>query len=118
MVGISHAAVKSFVVTVTPDTFVEGESVDLEVRAVDANGNVDTEFTDTIFMFLNMNGRVTNVDYSLPSKGWYTFTASDQGVKKFSKALSVNEPGTYEVSVEYEKDGNVTGSQTIVVTKA
>ncbi|USN56621.1 MAG: hypothetical protein H6766_06400 [Candidatus Peribacteria bacterium] len=48
--GVTWAAATSFIVTITPDTFVEGEAVDVEIRAVDAQGNVSTDFASDIFL--------------------------------------------------------------------
>jgi hypothetical protein len=63
----TFAAATSFIVTIDPDTFVEGEPVDVEIRAVDAQGEVVTDFDSDVFLGLDDMSLVLGDDYVLPN---------------------------------------------------
>ncbi|USN55676.1 MAG: hypothetical protein H6765_03670 [Candidatus Peribacteria bacterium] len=47
---LSFAAPVRFEVTVNPSTFTTNTFVDVTVKAIDANGNVDTSYTEYVWM--------------------------------------------------------------------
>ena len=50
----------------------------------------------------------------MPSDGIIEMSASDQGVKTFSKGLRLNKPGNFTVNMSILND-TVSGSTTIIV---
>lgn len=95
------ADVSTFVIQLSPTTTNVNEATDLTVRAVDSNGNVVKDYAGDIFIDLASadSTPIDSQDYTLPSDGIYTFIASDQGVKTFSKGLVVKKTGTFTVKV-------------------
>lgn len=63
-----------FRIEIIPETFQVDEPVDLKITALAADGTVLTDYSDSIFMTINM----PQVDYVVPSNGIYVFTAEDQ----------------------------------------
>jgi hypothetical protein len=106
----------AFVVTVSPDTFAAGASVDVEVRAVDAGGKVVTDYDGDVFLAIDETSTINQDKYTLPSDGFYEFVAKDQGIKTFSKGLIVNQAGTYTFVAEDIYDSSIRGQATIIIT--
>jgi uncharacterized OB-fold protein len=48
--NVRAADPSAFVVTIIPDTFRVGEAVDMEIRAVDADGTVVTDYEGDVFL--------------------------------------------------------------------
>ncbi len=113
------ADVSSFVVQVSPTTVNVNEALDLTVRAIDANGNVVKDYAWDIFIDLvATNSPIDSQDYTLPSDGIYTFVASDQWVKTFSKGLVVKKSGTFTIKVSEIINDTIRGETTLVVNGA
>ncbi|MCS6982619.1 MAG: fibronectin type III domain-containing protein [Candidatus Absconditabacterales bacterium] len=107
------ARIARFDVQVNPSTFNINETVDMTIRALDANGDVFKEYNGMVIMefsqFLNPD------QYDIPSDGIYTFQPQDLGVKTFSKGLRLKEGGTYTINVFDINDETIMGSTTIIV---
>lgn len=115
----SAASISSFVVQLSPTTVNVNEALDLTVRAIDENGNVIKDYAGDIFIDLSSeNNSLDSQDYSLPSDGIYTFVASDQGIKTFSKWLVVKKSGTFSVKVSEIINDAINGQATLVVNGA
>jgi hypothetical protein len=84
-----HAATQpdAFIVEVTPSSFDVNQTVDLTIKAVTANGDVVKDYQGDIF--IEIDGIVDTADYTVPSDGLYTFLPQDQGVRLFSKGLTI-----------------------------
>ena len=86
-----HAAdPDAFIVEVTPSSFDINQAVDITIKAVKADGTVIKEYQGDVF--IEVEGIVDTADYTVPSDGLYTFLPQDQGVKLFSKGLSIKKP--------------------------
>lgn len=110
------ADVATFVLQVSPTSTSVNEAVDLTVKAVDNNGNTVKDYAGDIFIDLTSSDTaIDSQDYSLPSDGIYTFVASDQWVKTFSKGLSVKKAGTFTIKASEIINEDVKGSATLVV---
>lgn len=115
----SAASVSSFVVQLSPTTVNVNEALDLTVRAIDDNGNVVKDYAGDIFIdLISENNSLDSQDYTLPSDGIYTFVASDQWVKTFSKGLVVKKSGTFTVKVSEIINDTISGQGTLVVNGA
>jgi len=99
----------AFIVEVEPSSFDVWESVDLTVKAVTANGDIVKDYQWDVF--IEVDGIVDSADYVVPSDGLYTFLPQDQGVKLFSKWLSIKKQWVFNIkisdiineSIEWEK---------------
>jgi hypothetical protein len=113
IITLASARIARFDVQVNPSTFNINETVDMTIRALDANGDVFKEYNGMIIMefsqFLNPD------QYDMPSDGIYTFQPQDLGVKTFSKGLKLKEGGTYTINVFDINDETIMGSTTIIV---
>lgn len=112
------AETTSLEVTVEPDTITVGELADLKVKALDAEGNVDQEYTAEIV--IKVDGfDVLSDDIELPSLGYYQFKAADLWLKVFSKWFTIKKPWTYEIIVSdlFEDVNNISGKTTIKVNE-
>ena len=87
----------AFVVEVNPSTFEPGESVDVIVKAVTADGNVVTDFLWIVI--IDVEEFLDQDSYDVPADSLYTFVAEDQWVKTFSKWFTIRETGTYTLKV-------------------
>lgn len=96
--SIVYAETINFEVELSPDTITAWEFTDLKIKAIDDDGNIDTTYTDDIFIeieWLNFN----DPDVTLPWGGFGFFETSDQGQKIFSKWLTIKKAWTYTVNV-------------------
>jgi len=66
-------------------------------------------------VFIEIEGIVDTADYTVPSDGLYTFLAGDQGVKLFSKGLSIKKSGTFTVKVSDIINDTIIGQKTVIV---
>lgn len=66
-------------------------------------------------MFIEIEGIVDTADYTVPSDGLYTFLPEDQGVKLFSKGLSIKKSGTFTVKVSDIINDTIMGQKTVIV---
>lgn len=75
-VGMVYAAQPdAFLVEVIPSMFKEGESVDLKITAVDADGKVVSDYDGDVFITANV---FDGTKYTVPNDGIYTFVEQDQ----------------------------------------
>ncbi len=88
VVNTVHAAdPDAFIVEVTPSSFDTNQAVDITIKAVTANGDIVKDYQGDVF--IEIEGIVDTADYTVPSDGLYTFLPQDQGVKLFSKGLTI-----------------------------
>ena len=88
MVNHAYAAdPDAFIVEVSPSSFDVNEAVDITIKAAKANGDIVKDYQGDVF--IEIEGIVDTADYTVPSDGLYTFIPQDQGVKLFSKGLSI-----------------------------
>ena len=87
---------EAFYVEVKPSSFSVGESVDMTISAITKDGTTVKDYEWDVFILVE---KLSLNDYSTPSDGIYTFTASDQWVKLFSKWLKINKAWTYKLVV-------------------
>ncbi len=103
------AAPVRFDVKVTPSPFKASEFADVTVKALDENGNVDATYNGDIW--IEVEGfDYTDPDIALPGNGIAFFEAADQGVKIFSKGLTIKKGGQYTLTVADVYDTNLKGS--------
>lgn len=92
VLGVTAAAPVRFEVIVQPNPIKVSEYADVTVKAIDANGNVDTSYTDGDIWIEVEGFDYTDPDIEMPGNGIGFFEASDQGVKIFSKGLTIKKP--------------------------
>lgn len=113
--GVVLAAPVRFDVAVEPNPIKASEFADVTIKALDANGNVDTSYTDGDIWIEVEGFEYTDPDVVIPGGGIGFFEASDQGIKIFSKGLTIKRPGTYTVSVVDVYDTEITGETEVQV---
>lgn len=114
--GMNHvhaADPAAFIVDVSPSSFNVNETVDLTIKAVNANGDVIKTYQGDVF--IEILGIVDTADYTVPSDGLYTFMPEDQGVKLFSKGLSIKKAGTFTIKVSDIINDSILGQKTVIV---
>jgi sugar lactone lactonase YvrE len=92
-------------------TAVSGTPFDVSITALDANGNIDTNYQGTVTF--------TSSDAYpglLPAD--YTFTSADQGTHTFSGGVTLYTAGTQSLTVQDTADSSITGSFTVGVVAA
>lgn len=83
-----HAAdPDAFIVEVVPSSFDINQAVDITIKAATSNGEIIKDYQGDVF--IEIEGIVDTADYTVPSDGLYTFLPQDQGVKLFSKGLTI-----------------------------
>ncbi|MDD2871062.1 MAG: hypothetical protein PHS49_03655 [Candidatus Gracilibacteria bacterium] len=105
--GVFAAGIDHFEVKFTPDTAKVGESLDLEIEAVDKNNEVVTDYNGTILIFSE-----SDPEAELPSQleeNTYTFKAADQGKIKFENSVIFKSPGTQDIHIYDLNDDTVLG---------
>ena len=109
-----HAAdPDAFIVEVTPSSFDTNEAVDITIKAAKADGTIIKEYQGDVF--IEIEGIVDTADYTVPSDGLYTFLPQDQGVKLFSKGLSIKKSGTFTIKVSDIINDSIMGEKTVIV---
>ncbi|WP_257449162.1 lamin tail domain-containing protein [Archangium lipolyticum] len=89
-VEVSEPPLGKLVLTGLPPTMKAGDSVEITVEKLDGSDQRETGYTGTVLF--------TSTDAKAPPLGEYTFTAADQGLKKFTvQMLTV---GTQTLRVE------------------
>jgi hypothetical protein len=108
-----HAAGKAakFELTVTQTAKV-GEAIDLGVKVLGSDGAVVTDYAGTVYVTVDNDSKAT-----LPYSEGYTFVASDQGNKTFSKGLAFSKAGSMTVSVIDIDDDKVEGVAKVNVSE-
>jgi uncharacterized protein YfaT (DUF1175 family) len=111
---VTYAAdVAKFVIEVNPAKSSVNQAVDLTVKAVDNNNNVVKDYVGTVWMF---SPEVSDLqDAVLPWDGVYTFAASDQWQKTFSKWLNIKIPGSFTIEVSDENNSEVRWETSLIV---
>ena len=111
-----HAAANTpdaFIVEVTPSSFDVNVPVDITIKAVTANGDIVKGYQGDVF--IEIAGIVDTADFTVPSDGLYTFLPQDQGVKLFSKGLTIKKSWTYTVKVSDIINDTIIGQKTVIV---
>ncbi len=103
----------AFTVDVTPSSFDVDQAVDITIKAVNANGDVIKDYQGDIF--IEIEGIVDTADYTVPSDGLYTFLPEDQGVKLFSKGLTIKKAWTFTIKVSDIINDSIIGQKTVIV---
>lgn len=103
----------AFIVDVVPSSFGVNEAVDITIKATNANGDVIKDYQGDVF--IEIIGIVDTADYTVPSDGLYTFLPQDQGIKLFSKGLSIKKGGTFTIKVSDIINDNIIGQKTVIV---
>lgn len=117
IINTVHAATPEvFIVEVVPSSFSINEAVDITIKAANTNGDIIKDYEGDVF--IEINGIVDTADYTLPSDGFYTFLPEDQGVKLFSKGLTIKKPWTFTIEVSDITDDTIKGSKTVIVGSA
>ena len=98
---------------VQPSSFDVNQAVDLTVKAVNVNGDVIKDYQGDIF--IEVDGLNDTADYVVPSDGLYTFVPEDQGVKTFSKGITIKKQGTFGIKVSDIINENIKGEKTVIV---
>jgi hypothetical protein len=102
---VKPAAAKRMVI-MSPSRVTHGTPFRITVTALDAYGNLATDYTGTV-RFASSEGGTT-----LPGK--YAFTASDNGVHAFT-GLILRKKGTQRISVTDTNNGTILGTIDITV---
>lgn len=97
----------TFHVQVLPDTFVAGSVADVQVTALDGNGNVVPSYTGTI-TFSSSDPLAT-----LPAD--YTFTPTDAGTRLFAGGATLRTAPSVTVTVFDTKNSGLFGFTTVTV---
>ncbi len=105
----------AFAVEINPSSFAINEAVDLTIKAINAEGETIKDYVGDIF--IEIEGIVDTADYTVPSEWLYTFLPEDQGVKLFSKGLTIKKSGTFVVKVSdpFMSSQEIEGKKTIIV---
>ncbi|MFA7298833.1 MAG: hypothetical protein WC010_04275 [Candidatus Absconditabacterales bacterium] len=103
----------AFIVEVVPSSFDINEAVDITIKATTSNGEVIKEYQGDVF--IEIEGIVDTADYTVPSDGLYTFLPQDQGVKLFSKGLTIKKSGTFTIKVSDIINDSIIGQKTVIV---
>jgi len=106
----------AFVVEIVPSSFDINQTVDITIKAVNAKGETIKDYQGDVF--IEIEGIVDTADYTVPSDGLYTFLPQDQGMKLFSKGLSIKKAGTFTIKVSDIINDSIIGQKTIIVGTA
>jgi len=110
--AVVFAAPVAFIVEVEPSSFDINESVDLTIRAIDADNQTVQDYVEDVRIEIQWAGFE---DYTVPSDWLYTFVPQDLWIKTFSKWLQVNKQWTFTVRVEDLFDPEIYGESSIIV---
>lgn len=115
LANIVFAATTSFEVTVEPNPFKVSEFVDVTIKSMNIDGNVDTTFVWDVWISVQWFD-ATDPDVVIPGWGIGFFEAEDLWIKIFSKGLSIKKAWTYILEVTDLFDESITGTVEIKVT--
>lgn len=110
--AVTFASPVAFIVEVEPSSFEVNESVDLTIRAVDANNQTVQDYDEDVRIEISWAGFE---DYTVPSDWLYTFVPQDLWIKTFSKGLQINKQWTFTVRVEELFDEDIYGETSVIV---
>jgi hypothetical protein len=102
---VNAASVRRFTLT-GPATVTNGTAFSVRVAAVDAFGNVATNYPGTV--------RIVSSDGTATLPGMYSLTASDKGVHTFT-GLILRKKGTQSIVVTDNINGRIVGAISITV---
>ena len=107
-----------FIVDITPSSFDINQAVDITIKAVNTNGDIIKTYQGDVF--IEIEGIVDTADYTVPSDGLYTFLPQDQGMKLFSKWLTIKKAWTFTIKVSdpFNSSTEIVGKKTVIVGKA
>lgn len=108
-----------FDIRISPTSPEEDDDIDVTIKALDSNGDIDTSYNDMVrFVVQKKSGSswvtANSNDYDL-SRTSYTFTSSDDGEKVFNNLLTFNNEGTYRLKVYQSNDTSMIWYKQIVV---
>ncbi len=83
------------------------------IKVIKTDGSVVNDYTGTIIM--DFEGQQDTSVYDMPSNGFYNFTPEDQGVRTFSKWLTIKKSGQYTIKAFDAQDETVLWSLPIIV---
>jgi hypothetical protein len=95
-----------------PASSTAGSAFTITVTALDAQGNVDTNYTGTVHFTKTDSGAGS----ALPSD--YTFTGADAGVRMFPNGVTLVTAGTQTVTATDTVTSSITGSANVNVAAA
>lgn len=104
---------EAFLIDVNPSSFSVWESVDMTVTAVTKDGTTVKDYDWNIFIMIEWQLHLS--DFSVPSDWIYTYTATDQWTKLFSKWLKINKAWTYKVLVQDLLNEEIMWEATVIV---
>lgn len=107
---ITPASAGQLVVSGFPATVTAGSGNSIQVKAVDAFGNTDINYTGTIH-FTSNDGLAT-----LPAD--YTFQASDNGQKNFSGVILKTAGSNLSITAQDTVTGSIQGTQNSIAVQA
>ena len=114
--SVFAAELDHFVVELSPKKAKVWEAMDLTIKAVDKNWAPVTDYQGTVLIFSN-----TNPEASLPivlKDSTYTFTESDQWVRKFENWVKFTKPWKQDINVFDFKDEKFTGKDEAEISDA
>ena len=106
----TFAKTASFKVIIDPNETQVWKAVDVTIKAIDENGNVDKNYNWTILLIEWHNTTDWEIEYpwfadtTYPS---YTFTSSDEWVKKFENAIKFLKTWEKNLAVASEEEENM-----------
>jgi len=102
VLAFAHASnVATFDFKVNPTKVQVGESIDIEITAIDTNGNVVKDYLGEIYVFVQERSEDTNLQFE------HTFTAVNQWIYKIENGMKFLDPGKYNIIVVDNFDGDV-----------
>lgn len=106
-----------FVLEVNPSNFDVNEAVDVNIRAINTNGDTIVDYDGIVMIELNPAQwyDISFGEYNLPSDGIVFFEAWDLWQKTFSKAFTVKKQGVYTLKVFDIDDETIVGQRDIIV---
>ncbi len=108
-----------FDISINPSSPEEDEEIDVTIEALDSDGDLDDNYTETVrFSIQKKSGSswvtASSSDYDL-SRTSYTFTSSDDGEKLFTNMLTFNREGDFRLKVYESNNSSVYAYQEIEV---
>gem|GEM_PF-1581246 len=110
MLAFAHASdIATFELKVNPTKVQVGESIDVEITALDDSGNVVKDYNGKADVFVQQRPDDENLQHS------HKFDAVDQGTHKIENGMKFQDPGTYTVIVTDNYDGDIYASADVEV---
>jgi hypothetical protein len=112
LTNIAAAANHFAITTDAADPDIPGTPFDVTVYAVDAYGNVDSNYRGTV------TWTTTDPDPGVQLPADYTFQPGDQGMVTFAGGVTLITPGEQVITAMDTADPTITGSATVTVSSA